>query len=909
MRTVTIFMMIAIALAGSAWAQTTLHVAPNGNDAWTGAAERNEEGTDGPLATLAGARDRIRALRAGGALAAPVRVVLRGGSYPVTEPVVFGPEDSGTKDLPVRYEAAPGEQPAIHGGRILSGWREEGNLWAVDIPEVRDGKWYFESLWVNGERRQPARTPNPAHAWGDEPEDSDTFHIAEYLRENDPDTGKEIPSKTRFKYAGDDLKPWANPEDAVVLVYHSWETSRHRIKNLDEANRVVEFTGPAVWHFGYWGGTPQRYYVENIFEALDQPGEWYLNRKTGVLYYMPMPGEDMRTAEVVAPVARQLLTIEGKPDEGRFVDYLTFAGIRFLYTDCPLEPQGHSDGQAAASIHAAVQATGARFCAFERCDVMHVSNYGVWFRAGCQDNLLTRCEIADLGAGGVRIGECGDPPNDAGAALRNVVDNNFIHDGGKIFRGAVGVWIGRSSYNRISHNDISDFRYTGISVGWSWGYAASSANHNIIEYNDVHHIGHGQLGDMGGIYLLGVAPGTVIQFNKFHDVMSFAKGYGGWGIYFDEGSTDLLAENNIVYNTLTGTFHQHYGRDNRVQNNIFAFSHGPQIIRSRPEDHKSFFFERNIVLFNNGQLLGSNWGNNNFYLDKNCYWDMSGDDFDFAGHDFDEWKALGHDVHSIIADPLFENAAALDFRLKPGSPALAMGFVPIDLSLTGLYGEPEWTSKPSRVVREPFPMPKPPEPTAISQDFEGVETGTKTPGVSTNEEGAGTARVTDETAASGKHSLKFTDAPGLAHGFNPHVYYSPAIISGTVKGRFALRVEPGAVVFHEWRDHCNPYRVGPSLWIDGQGDLKAGGKTLATIPHGQWFFLEITCPLGKAANGMFTLTITLPGQTPQSFDGLACGHPAFRRLDWFGFVSNTNGASTFYLDDVTIAADKPQAGG
>ncbi|MCX5757449.1 MAG: right-handed parallel beta-helix repeat-containing protein, partial [Candidatus Hydrogenedentes bacterium] len=773
-----------------------------------------------------------------------------------------------------------------------------GNLWVTDVPDARDGKWPFGALWVNGERRTPARTPNPAHAWGDEPAETDTFYTAGPVSENDPNTGKEVKSSTKFKYADGDLKPWANIEDAVVVVYHSWETALHHIKSLDETNHVVEFTGPSAWNFGYWGGAPQRYYVENILEALDQPGEWYLNRKTGTLYYMPMPGEDMTKANVVAPVARQLLTIEGKPADGKCVDYLRFSGIRFMYTDWPLEPQGHSDGQAAASINAAVQATGARFCTFDRCDVMHVDNYGVWLRAGCQDNLLTHCEIADLGAGGVRVGECGDSRVETEAALRNVVDNNFIHDGGKTFRGAIGVWIGRSSYNRIAHNDISDFRYTGISVGWSWGYAATSANHNIIEYNDVHHLGHGQLGDMGGIYLLGIAPGTVIQFNKFHDVISYAKGYGGWGIYFDEGSTDLLAENNIVYNTLTGTFHQHYGRDNRVQNNIFAFSHGPQIIRSRPEAHISFFFERNIVLFNNGQLLGSNWSNDNFYLDKNCYWDASGDDFDFAGHEFDEWKALGHDVHSVIADPLFENAAGLDFRLKPNSPALAVGFVPIDLSLTGLYGEPEWTAKPAQVAREPFPMPKVPEPKVISQDFEGVEVGGKTPDAHSSEEGAGTARVTDETAASGKRSLKFTDAPGLAHAFDPHIFYSPAIVTGTVKAHFTLRVEPGATVFHEWRDRHNPYRIGPSLWIKGNGELTVGGKVLATIPLSQWVSFEVTCALGKTANGAFALAITLPGQAPQRFEGLACGNPAFRRLDWLGFVSNANDAAVFYLDDV-----------
>ena len=193
---------------------------------------------------------------------------------------------------------------------------------------------------------------------------------------------------------------------------------------------------------------------------------------------------------------------------------------------------------------------------------------------------------------------------------------------------------------------------------------------------------------------LGVSPGTVIRNNVFHDVISCPRVSGGWGIYFDEGSTDILAENNLVYNTLTGTLHQHYGRENRVQNNIFAFSHRGQLIRSREEEHNSFFFERNIVYFNNNQLLGSTWKNGNFDLDSNCYWSSVEEDLDFAGRTIEEWRAEGHDEHSIIADPGFVNAEAADFRLKPDSPALKVGFKPFDFSTSGLYGEPEWVNKP-----------------------------------------------------------------------------------------------------------------------------------------------------------------------------------------------------------------------
>ena len=482
-----------------------------------------------------------------------------------------------------------------------------------------------------------------------------------------------------------------------------------------------------------------------------------------------------------------------------------------------------------------------------------------------------------------------------------MVDNNWIHDGGKIFPAAVGVWIGRSSYNTVSHNEISDFFYTGVSVGWSWGYAASSANHNIIEYNHIHHLGKWVLSDMGGIYTLGVAPGTILRHNHIHDVHSFA--YGGWGIYPDEGSTDLLIENNVVYDTKTGGFHQHYGKENRVQNNIFAFSLEGQVQRSREEEHISFFFERNIVYFDNGNLLSSTWKNGMFLLDRNCYWDPTDPDVDFAGRSFDEWRAEGQDIHSIIADPRFENPETRDFRLKSDSPALALGFRPIDATEAGLYGPKEWTRPPKKIKREPSVPPDYDQRASIDEDFEAVEVGQPSTFAQTlGESGPAQIRVTDETAASGSHSLKFTDAPGLDKAFNPHLVYAPRFVRGLVVGRFDVCVHPGAIFWHEWRDGAHPYRVGPSIRVDGQGLLTAAGKELMTVPLEKWVGLEIACGLGSDATSHYDLSVRVPGQRPKKFDHLPCGSDGFRRLEWFGFVSLAEDVATMYLDNVVLDA-------
>jgi parallel beta-helix repeat protein len=267
-----------------------------------------------------------------------------------------------------------------------------------------------------------------------------------------------------------------------------------------------------------------------------------------------------------------------------------------------------------------------------------------------------------------------------------------IHAIGRVFPAAVGVWIGQSAGNRIAHNEIFDTYYTAISVGWTWGYGPTLARDNVIEWNHAHDIGQGMLSDMGAVYLLGVQPGTAVRNNLFHDISSWD--YGGWGIYTDEGSSNIVIERNVVYRTKTGGFHQHYGRENIVRNNIFAYANGGvgQIIRTRAEDHLSFTFERNIVEWRDGPLLGSNWSGDRYKLDSNVYW-REGQPVDFAGASLADWQAKGQDVHSVVADPQFVDAARGDFRLRPGSPAAQVGFQPLDLRRAG--------PRPARALGEP----------------------------------------------------------------------------------------------------------------------------------------------------------------------------------------------------------------
>jgi parallel beta-helix repeat protein len=602
----------------------------------------------GPIKTLAEARDAARTQRRSG-ITGPITITVRAGTYFLTEELILGPEDSDTI-----WEAAHGEHPIISGGRIISGWtKTSGAAWTADAPGP-----YFRQLFVNGSRATRARTPNDTF-----------FRFAGSGTSNAP---------LRLHFNGKDIKKeWINQADAEVVGYMAWSDFRSPILGVDTGAHLVEF-GPKEEAANEENA---RYFIENLPSALDAPGEWYLDRSTQKVSYIPSKGQNMEQAQVVAAGLERLIYLQGRPESSELVRNVVFRGLTFEHADWSVGPQGYFDKQAGLPASSAVEAVGATNFRVEQCTFAHSGGYALELGRGSQHNQVLANEFYDLGAGGIKVGEPDVTPNRADRNYDNVIADNHIHDLGLVYAGGVGIWVLQSGRNQIIHNDVHDLYYTAISVGWTWGYWPNQSRGNLIAFNHLHAIGKDMLSDMGGIYTLGIQPGTVIQNNLIHDISSFT--YGGWGIYLDEGSSNILVEDNVVYGCKSAGFHQHYGRENVLRNNIFAFNREHELMRTRGEPTLSFTLENNIVYFDRGDLLGANWTDGSYIMQNNLYYDTRSTNIRFADKSFSEWQASGQDQGSSIADPLFIDAGNFDFRLRPESPALNMGFHQIDMTTVG----------------------------------------------------------------------------------------------------------------------------------------------------------------------------------------------------------------------------------
>jgi len=545
--------LLAMALAVASASATELFVAPRGDDAAPGTRER-------PLASLTGARNAVRALkqRGGGALREPVTVRIRGGFYPLGEPLRLAPEDSGTAQCPITYEAAAGDTPILSGGTAVAGWRRAtGGHWTARIAGVAEGKRSFHQLFARRKgQRWFERRYRPSRGFFVIAGLTDAPHRNPNGRINHRNPQKEV-----YFHPGD-IRRWQNLADVELVFMHDWSSGRMHIADLDLDDNIVRFREFPHYRIGHWyPGARNPYLVENLKEAFGTPGEWYLDRPTGTLLYTPLPDEDMGTTVFVAPRIERLVVAEGDQGAGRYVEHVRFRGLTFAHTAWHLPPHLYAEKyrracrQGFVDMPSALEFRAARHCRVERCTLANLGSYGLDFADGCHDNAAVGNLLYDLGTGGIKVGTVDRSARPPKLPTGNAVENNVVSNSGLVHYSGHGIWGGICARTAIRHNAVTRTLYSSVAVGWSHSKTPTGCRENAIEWNHVHDVmlllDHG-----GAVYTLGNQPGTVIRGNPIHDThQTWLHGtvarpvWAGGPLGFDDGSSDFTVEHNIIYNT------------------------------------------------------------------------------------------------------------------------------------------------------------------------------------------------------------------------------------------------------------------------------------------------------------------------------------------------------------------------
>jgi hypothetical protein len=518
--------LITWSLAGLAGA-ADIHVAVNGKDSWSGhPAQPNARGTDGPKATLAAA---LEASRKDGA--SPRRIVLGPGRHYVTQTVALDARDAG-----LTVEGAGAGKTILYGGRRVTGWRKDGpQFWVADLPEVKQGPWDFRALVVNDRLCPRARLPQTGRL------EHETRFPVRWMStagggwERKP-TSEEL---THLQYRAGDLPAGLSVRNAEVTVYHMWDESLVGLTAHDPATRTLSFSKPAAHPAGAFG--VNTYVVWNVREGMTEPGQWYLDRDAGRLFYWPLTGEDMAQAVAVAPCVETVFDVAGQKQKP--VRNVTLRAMTLSATTNPCVPGGFG----ANLYRGAVQIVRCEAVRLTDLEITAVAGYAVR-DSGTRGLRVENCHLHHLGAGGCRAGE-GD----------GRIENNSIHHVGLFYPSAVGVGCGsvQGSY-LIRGNEVHHTSYSGMCIG---------GNGAIVEENLLHHCMQ-ELHDGAAVYM-GGGRGHVIRRNVARDIVEVGKGYGVSSYYLDEKCRDCLVERNFSIGVARPA-HNHMTLNCTLRDNVFV---------------------------------------------------------------------------------------------------------------------------------------------------------------------------------------------------------------------------------------------------------------------------------------------------------------------------------------------------
>lgn len=476
------------------------------------------------------------------------------------------------------------------------------------------------------------------------------------------------------------IETFTRLDDIQVHMFHYWNDERLEIAEIDTAKKqLVTKTSPGIAFIEYTHGAP--YYLDNVYEMLREPGQFYVDKATGKLLYIPYENESIDGFTLQVSNIDVLLTADGLHGTTD-TPALSFTNIGFAGSDW--KTTNRASGQAASDIHGAVRLNDVSYVRFDGCSFAHIGDYALEVQKAVSHLDVTHCTFTDLGAGGVTIYGVNDlTPNTTAVNHDITITDNYIGSYGRVHANGIGIVL-RYAYDcTLSHNEITDGYYSGISVGWVWGYAEHVTHDILVEKNHIYNIGQYMLSDMGGIYTLGTQPGTVLRGNLIHNV--YSRTDKAWGLYTDEGSTDILIENNISYDVKSEAFHQHYGKENIVRNNILAFGRDGIVMVSRLEEHIAIHLEHNILLSDGAPIYLQHPDGMHMADDSNLMWNLSGDVYcSGAKLTVADMQARGLFQNALVADPGFADPKNGDFTLPADSPAYDIGFVDIDMSDVGI---------------------------------------------------------------------------------------------------------------------------------------------------------------------------------------------------------------------------------
>jgi len=695
------------------------YVSTRGNDRWAGRLPApNTDSTDGPFATLRRARNAVRELKASGQIAGPVTVMVLNGTYYLSEPLVLESQDSGTPDWPITITAYPGDKPVLSGGVRITEWKPyQGQIMQSVLPLALGGKWKFRQLFFNGERQIRARWPNR--------DENDLLYGGWAFIE-------ETLNSSTFRYEHETPpKEWAKPEQAELSIFpwYCWLNDLIPIAQVAPTTRTIKLGGALYMPFmAFLPGN--RFIIENVLEELDQPGEWCLDSETGTIYFWP-PDSSVEEGEVVVPVTDRLIELCGNDRES--IRHVNISGLTFTQTLSPFPEQLHPTNFHSPCLRGeAIRLENTEDCRIENNIFHAVGGDGVRLHGLNFRNQVMRNEISYSGGAGISLSSNSEgntttwtnkdvliqQSKQCPKLVRNVISHNHIHHCGVLKKNCGGVQaFGINSVdNVISHNLIHHTSDKGMVMQDSFGRL-------IVEYNHLHDIAL-EIADTGGIMTnrwfviegdeeLGY--GNIFRYNLIQNVIGCG-GYGEpkegksrlrtkaggklwvpyytWGIYFDNSGMHSTVYGNIVIGTVLGGVSIPVAdpKDNLFENNILVDCIMQQAdLRIGGNAATGNRFVRNILYYTDPEsasfFINSRTKGAFVECDYNLYASPGGKEPAILGSEslqtLSQWREIGFDSHSIVADPLFVAPENGDYRLKPESPAFALGFRPIDISRIG----------------------------------------------------------------------------------------------------------------------------------------------------------------------------------------------------------------------------------